>query len=95
MAGANRLYRRVDPDTLILRPLDGLTLLYHRTSGQTHLLDSPLPEILAILEPDGCSPAELLVRLSREHETGGDAEAMTGLEAHLEALVSAGLARVA
>lgn len=56
--------------------LDGFTLIYHRPSGQTHMLTEPAPEILAALAEAPATPAEMLARLARDHglDAEGDAE---------------------
>ena len=42
---------RIDPrDACRACALDDLTLLYHARSGQTHMVISPVPEILAAME---------------------------------------------
>ena len=38
------LYRAAPPDSLIVVPVDLLTAIYHRASGQTHLMASPAPD---------------------------------------------------
>lgn len=43
-------YRAIPATDLIVRPLADITLVYHRPSGQTHMVASPVPEILAALE---------------------------------------------
>ncbi len=71
--------------------LDGLTALFHRPSGQTHILVSPAPEILDAL---GDSPADLptlIARLSERFELGADADA--AVAARLGELETAGLVR--
>jgi len=42
-------YRAAPAATLRIEPLDALTLVYHRASGITHLVDSPVPELLDLL----------------------------------------------
>jgi PqqD family protein of HPr-rel-A system len=42
-------YRAAPAATLRIEPLDALTLIYHRASGITHLVDSPVPELLELL----------------------------------------------
>lgn len=44
------LYTAIPATDLIVRPLADITLVYHRPSGQTHMVASPVPEILAALE---------------------------------------------
>jgi len=94
-SGSARHYYRDAPETLIEHDLDGLTLLFHRPSGQTHIIDSPMPEILAALS---CEPQELralLGVLADRYDLAVDGDAMQELKAHLDALVSLGLARTA
>ena len=76
----------VDPPEALRRvALEGLTALYHRPSGQTHIVSEPVPEILDALQQDACSAADLLVRLTGERE-GAEA-----LAARLEELEAIGL----
>lgn len=79
------------PGHSIAADLDGLTALYHRPSGQTHLLAEPMPHILAALAGEVLSAGELLARLADRHamETGGDA--LERLLERLAELESAGL----
>ena len=37
-------YRAAPPETLRIVPLDALTLIYHRASGITHIVDTPVPD---------------------------------------------------
>lgn len=78
------LYRAAPPEGLIAEELEGITALYHRASGQTHLVSEPVPELLAALM-DPLSRDVLLARLGLEE---ADREALT---ARLEELVAAGL----
>ena len=82
------LYRAASPATLRIVPLDSLTLIYHRASGITHVVDSPVPEILAALaEPmDG---ATLLDALAERYDLV-DADPMA-LAVRLDELAAAGL----
>ncbi len=77
---------------LLSLELDGLTALYHRPSGQTHLLAEPVPQILAALGSEALTAPALLARLAKDHALEGDAEA---LEARLHELAAAGLVRCA
>jgi PqqD family protein of HPr-rel-A system len=62
-------YVAPDPASLRIVPLDSLTAIYHRASGITHLVDAPVPEILAALtEPT--TAAELLARLTADYDLG-------------------------
>ena len=67
---------RAAPDHMLAVPLDTFTAVFHRPSGQTHLLVEPAPQILKILsEPlDG---DELLCRLSAEFDVVDDRAALS------------------
>ena len=82
-------YRAAAPDTLLRRELDMLVAVFHRSSGITHLLDSPAPEILETLAAGPLDRDGLLARLGEAFELGdGGADA---LAARLDELVAAGL----
>jgi PqqD family protein of HPr-rel-A system len=84
---AELVYATDGAQARIATPLDGLTLIYHRPSGATHLLAEPAPEILAALDAGPADAGELLVRLGAVE---GDAGA---LAARLAELVETGLVR--
>jgi len=69
--------------------LDGLTALFHRPSGMTHILAPPVPQILAALAKPG-DGAELLARLAEAFDVEGGAGE---IEARLAELEAAGLVR--
>lgn len=69
--------------------LDGLSAIYHRASGATHVVAEPVPQILAALGSDRLNMAELLVRLGADYDLGDEAEA--ALTARLDELVALGL----
>lgn len=87
------VYRMARPETLKIVHLDSFTAVYHRASGITHLVTSPVPEILATLGEAGMTRDGLMARLSLEYVLG-DAEA-GALDARLEELVAAGLVAAA
>lgn len=82
-------YRAAPSATLRVVPLDALTLIYHRASGITHVVDSPVPEILELLGDEALTAAALLARLS-ECFALVDADP-SALNARLEELAAAGL----
>jgi PqqD family protein of HPr-rel-A system len=61
-------YRAAAPETLRIVPLDALTLIYHRASGITHIVDSPVPEILETLAATPLSTDDLLLRLGERFD---------------------------
>jgi PqqD family protein of HPr-rel-A system len=85
---AETRWRAADPATLRVVSLEGLTALYHRPSGQTHLVTEPVPEILSALRGMALTVPELKGALGADQDVVGDAEA---LAARLEELAEAGL----
>jgi PqqD family protein of HPr-rel-A system len=83
------LYRAAAPDTLRIVPLDALTLVYHRASGITHIVDTPVPEILGTLAVEPLSAPDLLARLAETFDLV-DADPLA-LAVRLDELVAAGL----
>lgn len=81
------LYRADPLENLRIAPLDSLTAIYHRASGQTHVVAEPVPELLAALGAGECGVAALALRLSL------DATAATQalLTERLDELVATGL----
>lgn len=82
-------YRAADPASLRIVPLDILTAIYHRASGQTHLVESPVPEMLEALMASALSAEELLTALAARYELV-DPDPVA-LEARLDELAGAGL----
>lgn len=56
-------YQAAAAGTLRIVPLDALTLIYHRASGITHIVDSPVPEILEALADEPLAASDLMARL--------------------------------
>lgn len=54
---------RADAERLT-EPLDGLSAIYHRRSGHTHLVAAPIPEILAALDRGEAVPNEFARHLA-------------------------------
>lgn len=66
MAGA--IFRSARVETLRIDWLDDFTILYHRASGITHLLNAPAPEILATLGEAGMTVSALADALALEFD---------------------------
>jgi PqqD family protein of HPr-rel-A system len=80
-----------DPaDALKAVPLDGLTAVFHRPSGVTHLLAPPAPQILEALAEEGADAETLLARIAERFDVEGGTDALGSRLAELEA---AGLVR--
>jgi PqqD family protein of HPr-rel-A system len=82
-------YRAAAPATLRVVPLDALTLIYHRASGITHVVDSPVPEILETLAQGPLDAATLMARLAERFDLV-DAD-VGALAMRMEELAAAGL----
>ncbi len=75
------------PEGLRIVPLDSLTAIYHRASGQTHVVAEPMPEILAVLGGKEVDLPDIIARLSLTETT----ETRALLTERLEELVLTGL----
>ena len=84
-------WRAADPATLRRAALGDLTALYHRPSGQTHVVAEPVPQILQALTGGPLTVAELMAALASSHDLEGDE---AGLRARLAELAEAGLVSV-
>lgn len=73
------------PGNMRLVELDGLTAIYHRRSGQTHIVSEPVPEILAALGKGPLTADALLARLSESADVSADRAALAARLAELEA----------
>jgi PqqD family protein of HPr-rel-A system len=83
------LYRAAPAATLRIVPLDVLTLIYHRASGITHVVDSPVPELLEALNDQSLTLDETLTALAAAHDLIDPDRG--ALAARLDELVAAGL----
>lgn len=93
---AERRYRQDQNHATIACVLEDITLLYHRPSGQTHMVISPVPEILGALDHASAATAsEVHARLARDFDLGSPPEAIAQIEAHLADLTALGLVRAA
>ncbi|NIJ15097.1 HPr-rel-A system PqqD family peptide chaperone [Sphingobium vermicomposti] len=87
-------YCREERDAIAACALDDFTLLYHRTSGQTHMVISPVPEILdALDEAVPRTAAQVHDRLADHYDLGDADSVIAVIDAHLAELTALGLAR--
>lgn len=77
-------FRAAAPQHLVTADLEGLTAIYHRPSGQTHIVAEPVPDLIACLNDPLDMPA-LLDRL------GLETDAALLLSERLSELIAAGL----
>ena len=69
-------------------PLDALTVVYHRASGITHVVDAPVPEMIEALSEEALDADALLALLAERFDLV-DADA-GALAARLDELAAAG-----
>jgi PqqD family protein of HPr-rel-A system len=69
--------------------MEGLTILFHAASGQTHILAPPAPQILAVLAGAPGDEAEIRARMEGQFELRSDDAGALG--ARLAELEAAGL----
>lgn len=86
------LWRAAPAPDLRCEPLGTLTLVYDRRSGQTHLLASPLPEILDTLGREALTIPALAKCLAERFDVEGEGDALTLLVARVDELAAMGLA---
>ena len=87
---AASLYAADPPETLRAVALEGLTLLFHRRSGLTHILAPPAPQILAALAAGPTDAAGRVERIGAAFEIEAEDEA-AAIAARLAELEAAGL----
>jgi PqqD family protein of HPr-rel-A system len=85
------IWHLAPPDSLIVEPLDSLTALFDRRSGQTHILNSPMPELIAALARGPASLDDLTARLSETFDLSADDAVADTLAARLAELAALGL----
>ena len=88
MTGARYI---ADPEECVQSvALDGLSVLFHRPSGMTHIVAPPAPQILEALRMGPADAGEILARMRAWYDLEGD-EAADAIEARLDELEAAGL----
>ncbi|MFM9937254.1 MAG: HPr-rel-A system PqqD family peptide chaperone [Novosphingobium sp.] len=83
---ADPLFVADPPGHVKVVALDALTALYHRPSGQTHIVSEPMPEILAALEAGPMTAEDLLARLAKTADVAADPGALAARLGELEAI---------
>jgi PqqD family protein of HPr-rel-A system len=83
-------YRADPPALLRVVELDSLTAIYHRRSGQTHLVAEPVPEILAVLSSGDADLSEILKQLKLDDIS----ETREALPERLDEMIATGLVSI-
>lgn len=84
-------YRAAPPGALRIEPLGELTAIFDRRSMQTHLVVSPMPEILEAMGPEECDAATLAARLAATFDFDGADDVQPILTERLGELAAMGL----
>lgn len=87
-------YRALSTADYKLTPLDVVSALYDKRSGQTHLIASPVPELLTMMQDSDLSVDELLQRLLMHYDLPADEDHSASIEARLSELVTLGLVEI-
>ena len=82
-------YRGPAADAVVAIDLEPFTALFHRSSGQTHLLVEPAPQLLDALAGEALTLVEVRDRLLARFDLPDLSD--DGLTARLDELVEAGL----
>ncbi len=85
------VYRADPPESRRDVALDGVTLIFHRPSGLTHIVAPPAPQILEALAEGHAGPDVLLDRLRRDYDFADADDVAAALDARLAELEAAGL----
>jgi len=87
----DRAYRAAPAGALRIEPLGELTAIFDRRSMQTHLVVSPMPEILGAMGGDECDAARLASRLAATFDLVDDSDVQPILAERLGELAAMGL----
>ncbi|MDZ3831077.1 MAG: HPr-rel-A system PqqD family peptide chaperone [Sphingopyxis sp.] len=85
------IYAAAPADALRFEPLGELTAVFDRRSMQTHLVVTPMPEILAALGDGACRADALADRLARSFDLEAEGDAVAILSDRLAELARMGL----
>jgi len=72
-------------------PLDHFTAIFHRRSGQTHIVSDPVPQILALLEAGPLSASGVFDALAADNDLSADGDVIAALTDRLVELEAIGL----
>jgi PqqD family protein of HPr-rel-A system len=92
---ADQRFRAADPADLNCVALDALTAVYDRRSGQTHLLASPLPELLGAMGSGEWRLADFAAHLAGQFDLAStDGDTVVALSERMNELIAIGLVEV-
>ncbi len=90
----NAIYRAEASDQIICAALGAIDALYHRRSGETHLVAAPVPQILDALGEGPTTIDGLIARLAARFDLDAEEDMVAALEQRLAELIGLGLVRM-
>lgn len=87
----DRRYRAVPAGALRVEPLGAITAIFDRRSVQTHLVVSPMPEILQAMGAEPCDAATLAGRLAAAFDVEAEGDVRAIVAERLDELADLGL----
>ena len=87
----DRTYRAAPPGALRVEPLGELTAIFDRRSMQTHLVVSPMPEILRLMDDAPCNAIALTAKLAAIFDLDGEGDTRVIVAERLGELAAMGL----
>ena len=87
----SQLYQATNSDDLIKHDLEGMTLIYQKASGITHVVADPVPGILEVMGESKASVSAIVSKLSEKFDLEQDVDAEEVVLARLEELCALGL----
>ena len=91
----DRAYRAAPGDDLRIEALGELTAIFDRRSMQTHLVVSPMPEILDAMGTDACDARTIAGRLAARFDVEAEGDAPAIIADRLAELAAMGLVATA
>ncbi|WP_422061310.1 HPr-rel-A system PqqD family peptide chaperone [Sphingopyxis sp.] len=88
---ADPRYRAAPRDALRIEALGELTAIFDRRSMQTHLVVSPMPELLAAMQGEARDAASLAGRLAADFDLEAEGDAVAVIADRLAELAAMGL----
>ncbi|MBB4633000.1 HPr-rel-A system PqqD family peptide chaperone [Sphingosinicella soli] len=67
-------YRAAAREAYVVRPVDDLTLVYHRPSGMTHVVSPAVVAILDLLHERTLTGGEVCAQLAQDHDLDGEGD---------------------
>jgi PqqD family protein of HPr-rel-A system len=79
------------PAGMIASSIEGFTAVYHRRSGQTHIVAEPVPQILALLSKTPLTVRQIEAGLAAENDLEAEGDLTAALIDRLTELETIGL----